>query len=88
MNTSKIVYKPIGLIGGALAGLAAGMVSKRLWRLASGQEETPDPTDERSTWREILVAAAIQGAVFAVVKAAIDRGGAVGVRRITGRWPD
>ncbi|MBB5868859.1 putative metal-dependent enzyme (double-stranded beta helix superfamily) [Allocatelliglobosispora scoriae] len=88
MNTSKIVYKPVGLIGGALAGVAAGMAFKQLWRLASGEDDTPNATDERRTWREILIAAALQGAVFAVVKAAVDRGGAVGVRRITGRWPD
>ncbi|MFD0823500.1 DUF4235 domain-containing protein, partial [Micromonospora zhanjiangensis] len=45
-------------------------------------------TDEDRGWGEILAAAALQGAIFAVVRAAVDRGGAVGVRRLTGRWPD
>jgi hypothetical protein len=31
--------------------------------------------------------AALQGAIFAVVKAAVDRGAAEGTRRITGVWP-
>jgi hypothetical protein len=35
----------------------------------------------------VLIAAAIQGAIFAVVKAAIDRGGARAFQRWTGEWP-
>jgi hypothetical protein len=30
----------------------------------------------------------LQGAIFAVVKALVDRGGATGVRKMTGQWPD
>jgi hypothetical protein len=29
----------------------------------------------------------VQGAIFAVVKAAVDRGAAEGTRKITGVWP-
>ena len=35
----------------------------------------------------MLAAAALQGAIFALVKAAISRGGATGIRKATGRWP-
>ncbi len=35
----------------------------------------------------MLLAAAVQGAIFAVVRTAVDRGGAVGVKRLTGKWP-
>ncbi|WP_308346690.1 DUF4235 domain-containing protein [Streptomyces sp. ISL-66] len=34
-----------------------------------------------------LLAAALQGAIFAVVKAAVDRAGAATTRRLTGTWP-
>jgi hypothetical protein len=44
-------------------------------------------TDEDRSWGEILVAAALQGAVFALVKAAVDRAGASGVRKVTDEWP-
>jgi hypothetical protein len=37
--------------------------------------------------REVLIAAAIQGAVFGVVKAAIDRGTARAFQNWTGEWP-
>jgi hypothetical protein len=29
----------------------------------------------------------VQGAIFAVVKAAVDRGAAEGTRKLTGVWP-
>ena len=34
-----------------------------------------------------MVAAALQGAIFAVVKAVLDRGTATAARELTGTWP-
>jgi len=87
MNSSKIVYKPIGMAGSIVAGAAAGMIFNRVWRVTAGENRAPSATDERRGWTEILVAAAMQGAIFAVVRAAVDRAGATGVRRLTGKWP-
>ena len=36
--------------------------------------------------REVVLAAAIQGAIFAAVKA-VDRAGARGFTQLTGTWP-
>jgi hypothetical protein len=83
----KLAYKPVGMLAGAAAGLIAGAVFKQAWRLAAGEDETPEALDERRGWGEILAAAALQGAVFAAVRAAVDRGSAQGVRRLTGHWP-
>jgi Protein of unknown function (DUF4235) len=87
MNSSKIVYKPIGLVGSVLAGAAAGMIFRRVWQAAAGSDTAPRATDERRGWGEILIAAGLQGAIFAVVKAAVDRASATGVRSLTGKWP-
>lgn len=84
---TKLWYKPIGLALGALAGAAAGFAFKQVWQVVSGEQDAPDATDEERGWVEVLAAAALQGAIFAVVKAAVDRGGAAGVRQLTGRWP-
>jgi hypothetical protein len=84
----KVAYKPVGLVAGAAAGLLAGVLFKQLWRGLSGEDEAPGPTDEDRGWTEILLAAALQGAIFGLVRAAVDRGGAVAVRRTTGDWPD
>lgn len=87
-TAKKIAYKPVGILMGMAAGAIAGAAFKQVWRLASGDDDTPNATDEDRGWVEILAAAALQGAIFAVVKAAVDRGGATGVRKFTGEWPD
>jgi Protein of unknown function (DUF4235) len=83
----KVAYKPVGLVLGAVAGAAAGLVFRQVWKRVSGEDEAPSATDEERGWAEILAAAALQGAIFALVRAAVDRAGATGVRRVTGRWP-
>ena len=69
-----------------VGGLLAGLIFKRVWKLI-GRGDAPKPTDERRGWGEILLAAVLQGAIFALVKAAADRGAAEGTRRLTGIWP-
>jgi hypothetical protein len=87
-KATRIAYKPVGLLLGIGAGALAGFVFREVWKLAAGDDDAPDATDEDRGWGEILAAAALQGAIFAVVKALVDRGGATGVRKITGEWPD
>lgn len=87
MNTARLAYKPVGTLLGIAAGMLAGVLFRQVWRGLSGDDDAPNATDEERTWAEILAAAALQGAIFAIVKAAIDRGGATSVRRLTGRWP-
>ncbi|MFF8772405.1 DUF4235 domain-containing protein [Kitasatospora sp. NPDC015120] len=87
MKASKIAYKPVGLALGAVSGLAAGMAFKQAWKMIGREDDAPDATDEHRTWKEVLLAAALQGAIFAVAKAAVDRAGATTTRRLTGTWP-
>ncbi|MFF4880510.1 MULTISPECIES: DUF4235 domain-containing protein [unclassified Micromonospora] len=84
----RAAYRPVGVLLGIAAGAAAGAIFRQVWKVTAGDGEAPVATDEDRGWGEILAAAALQGAIFAVVRAAVDRGGAVGVRRMTGRWPD
>ncbi|GAB2864318.1 DUF4235 domain-containing protein [Streptomyces deserti] len=87
MKASKVAYKPVGMAMGAVSGVVAGAVFKQVWKKLGRDEDAPDATDEQRTWREVLPAAVLQGAIFAGVKAAVDRGGAVAARRLTGTWP-
>ncbi|MFG2981272.1 DUF4235 domain-containing protein [Streptomyces sp. NPDC048258] len=86
MKASKIAYKPVGLALGAVSGMLAGVAFKQAWKILGHEEDAPDATDEDRTWQEILLAAALEGAIFAVVKAAVDRAGATATRRLTGTW--
>jgi len=83
----KMLYRPVGLLASVLGGVLAGVIFKRIWKLAAGEDEAPKATAARRGWREILPAAALQGAVYAVVKAAVGRGAAEGTRKLTGAWP-
>ena len=85
---NKLLYKPLGMLFSVLGGLAASALFKRLWRTVTGEDEAPEATDKDFGWTEVLIAATVQGAIFGLVKAAIDRGGATGYRKLTGRWPD
>ncbi|MFI5672841.1 DUF4235 domain-containing protein [Streptomyces sp. NPDC051704] len=87
MKAAKIAYKPVGMALGALSGMVAGAVFKQTWKIIEGKDHAPNATDEDRAWKQILLAAAIQGAIFAVVKASVDRSGAIAIRRLTGTWP-
>jgi Protein of unknown function (DUF4235) len=83
----KLLYKPLGIVFGVLGGILAGMVFRQIWKRVSGEEEAPKATESEYGWKEVLLAAAAEGAVFALVKAAVDRGGAQGFEKLTGVWP-
>ncbi|MFJ8660127.1 DUF4235 domain-containing protein [Streptomyces sp. NPDC093795] len=87
MQRSRLVFKPVSLALGTGGGLLAAAAFKKAWQVLGHDDDAPNATDEDRRWREILIAAALQGAIFAVVRAAVDRGGATAVRRVTGVWP-
>jgi hypothetical protein len=82
------MYKPLSLAASVAGGIIAGALFKRAWKVLAGEDEAPRATSRDYGWGAVLAAAALQGAIFAVVKAAIDRGGAHGMRKLTGEWPD
>jgi hypothetical protein len=82
------MYKPLSLGASVAGGVVAGALFKRVWKAVAGEDEAPRATSRDYSWGAVLAAAALQGAIFAVVKAAIDRGSAHGMRKLTGEWPD
>ena len=83
----KLVNKAVGMLVSVLGGMLARALFKKIWKSATGEEDAPRPTDARRGWGEILLAAALQGAIFAVVQAALARGTAEGTSKLTGVWP-
>jgi hypothetical protein len=85
---AKLTLKPMNVALGFAAGTVAGLLFKEAWKLVAGDDDAPDAGDPDRGWGEILAAAALQGAIFAVVKAAVHRGGAITTEKLTGTWPD
>jgi hypothetical protein len=84
---AKLVYRLLGMLVSIGGGLVASTIFKKVWKLAAGADEAPKATDASKGWPEILTAAALQGAIFAVVTSAVERLAAAGTRSLTGTWP-
>ena len=83
---AKLLFIPVS-VGGALA---AGFVSKKifdgLWGLFD-DEEPPDSKHRDIDWRKLLLAAAVQGAIFRAMREASDHYSRRAFARTTGTWP-
>lgn len=88
-TTAKILYRPVGLLSSVLGGLLAGVISKQVWKHATPGEKDDPPTALETSYpfKQILLAAAVQGAIFSVVKTVIDRQGARLFEKWSGEWP-
>jgi len=82
----RILFAPFSIA----AGILAGLLSSRLFELVWGRiddTEAPEPSQHDTNWGKVLAAAALQGFVFALVRAATDRGARTAFYHLTGRWP-
>ena len=84
---NKMMYKALGLLVGLLGGMLASAIVKKVWELTPGHDEAPEAIDTRRSWGEILTAAALQGAIFAVIRAAVERATAASAEKLSGEQP-
>lgn len=86
---AKLLYRPVGVVTSVAAGMIASAIVNKVWQKTLGDpgDDPPQALESEYPVKEILAAALIQGAVFAVVKAATDRAGARAFERATGAWP-
>jgi hypothetical protein len=64
----KAMYKPSSMLCGVPGGIIAAAVFKWIWKMAAGEDKAPQVTEAGRTWREVLTAAALQGAIFGLVR--------------------
>ncbi|MEU6273825.1 DUF4235 domain-containing protein [Streptomyces populi] len=83
----SLAYKPVGFVLSWAGGAVAGLAFQKTWMALRHEENAPDALDRDRGWGEVLFAAALQGAIFAVVRSAVDRSGAKAIERTTGVWP-
>jgi Protein of unknown function (DUF4235) len=78
---TKMAYRPFGLAFSILGGVLANIVFGQVWKRVSDAPTPPNATDEDYSTREVLLAAVLQGALFGLIKSAVDRAGMRGVQR-------
>jgi Protein of unknown function (DUF4235) len=81
-----LIYKPVGIVLGVLAGLLGRKAFDFVWTKVA-DEEPPEPTTQEADWRTVLAAGALQGVIFRVTRVVVDRYGAIGWSYLTGTWP-
>lgn len=82
----KVLFAPIGIVSGLIAGIAAQKVFERLWA-AVDDEDPPAPDQRQVSMPKLVAALLVEGAIFRLVKGITDHGVRSGVTRLTGRWP-
>ncbi len=85
-GVTRVLFVPVSLIAGLLAGLVGRKVFDQVWGLID-EEEPPEGSHRDVSWVKLLLAAAIQGAIFRAVKEATDRGSRLAFFSLTGSWP-
>jgi hypothetical protein len=82
----KVVFLPVS-IGG---GLLAGVIGKKLFGLIWGaldDQEPPQPQHRDVHLGKLALALVIDGALGSLVKGLVDRGSRRAFTRFTGSWP-
>ena len=82
----KLIFAPIGIVAGLLAGLLAQKGFDRIWALVD-DEEPPEPDQRDVPYRKLIPALLVEGAVFRLTKGVVDHGVRGAFARLTGSWP-
>ena len=82
----KVLFIPVSVGAGLFAGFVSKKVFDQVWGLID-DEEPPDSKHRDIQWSRLLLAGALQGAIFRMVKEATDHGSRAAYYRTTGSWP-
>jgi hypothetical protein len=82
----KVLFAPVGILAGLLAGFAAQKGFERLWAIFD-EEDPPEAKDREIAWPKLIAALLLEGAIFRLVKGVVDRGARTSFAALTGRWP-
>jgi hypothetical protein len=83
---SKILFRPLSLLGGLVAAAIGRRLFESLWSLF-GREQPPDPKDREVPLRKAIPALLLEGAVLRAARGIADRASREAFSRLTGAWP-
>jgi hypothetical protein len=82
----KVLFLPVSILGGVLAGLLGKKIFEQMWGLVDDQD--PPAAKHRDVrYAKLAGALLLEGAIFRFVRGFFDHGARHGFRRLTGAWP-
>jgi Protein of unknown function (DUF4235) len=82
----KLMFIPVSVAGGLLAGFIAKKAFEASWSLIDDQEP-PESEHREVEWLKLIAALALEGAIFRAVRGAGDHLARGAFARATGSWP-
>ena len=83
---AKLIFAPFSIAGGLIAGFLGKKLFEQVWGMIDSQEP-PEGKHREISVPKMLIALAIEGAIFRAVKGAFDHYAREGFMRMTGTWP-
>ena len=83
---AKILFIPVGVVSGIIAGLIGKKAFEGLWGVFDDQE-APDPKHRQIEWKKLIPALLLEGAIFRAVRGLFDHGSRTVFSKLTGSWP-
>jgi Protein of unknown function (DUF4235) len=85
-SVSKMLFIPFSVLGGILAGVLGKKTFEMLWGVID-DEEAPDPKYREISFKKLVPALLLEGAIFRAVRGLLDHGTRHAFNRLTGSWP-
>jgi hypothetical protein len=82
----SLVFKPVGIIVGLLAGIVGKRIFEAIWSVID-DEDAPAPKHREIAIGKLVIALALEGAIFRALRGLADHGARHGFARLTGEWP-
>ena len=82
----KLLFIPFSVVGGLIAGFLGKKLFEQAWGVVD-DEEPPQAEHRYVSFAKILLAAALEGAIFRAVRAAVDHQSRRAFAGLTGSWP-
>jgi hypothetical protein len=82
----KFLFMPVSITAGLVAGFLSKKIFDGVWRLVD-DEEAPEPEHKEISVVRMVLALAIEGAVFRAVRGVVDHQARKAFYNLTGSWP-
>lgn len=82
----KLIFAPISIVLGLIAGLLGKKIFEQIWGLID-EVEPPKPEHRDFSWPKLIGALVLEGAIFRLVKGLVDHGTRSSFAKVTGSWP-